>query len=221
MLTLEHSGSTGGDPAKLRGGRRLRKDSAALFHDPFQCAQNVLWPTQERSGEGLLHGRPCAHFRGPRDKRAEVLLSQASVRTKASGKLWAYPLSSFPEFLGQGLSAERRRGESWWAERRESCRSLRGELDLSGLVRGGLQNSAAGNVGGGVELVTEQVHWVAAHGQRQVPPLCGKAGRGSSGGKWVGREVSVGRTAGCAGTLRPLLSTRKPVNPLQTARVSP
>ena len=145
-LTLEHSGSPGGDPAKLRGGRRLRKESAALFHDPFRCAQNVLWPTQERSGEGLLHGRHCAHFQGPGLKEAEVLPSQASVGTKASGKLWAYPLSSFPKFLGQGLSVERRRGESWWGERRESCCSFRGELDLSGLMRGGLQNSTAGNV---------------------------------------------------------------------------
>lgn len=51
---MEHSEEhrVGRQEAKPREGRRVRKENPVLSHDPFPHPQSVLWPAQERSGEG-------------------------------------------------------------------------------------------------------------------------------------------------------------------------
>lgn len=76
-----HWSAGGTRKAKLREGRRLRKENSALSQDPFLHAQNILLPTQERFGGGH-------HMAGAvlTSRDTVVLLAQGSVRTKASAK---------------------------------------------------------------------------------------------------------------------------------------
>lgn len=62
---LDRSCSKERPKAKLREGKRWRKEN--LPQPPPAC-WNVLLPTQKGCVEGLLFGRHCTNFWGPRDK---------------------------------------------------------------------------------------------------------------------------------------------------------